>query len=527
MPKKIKVIDLFAGPGGLSEGFSSLKNKYKIAISIEKDKSAHKTLLLRSFIRQFKSPPAEYYKFLKGELGDKPEDILFKIPKYKKKYEAAKKEARCLTLGKDNNKIRKAIDEVIGLDDCIIIGGPPCQAYSLAGRAKNANTESYSAESDHRNFLYIEYMKQIARYQPKIFVMENVKGMLSARINNKSIFRQILEDLESPNTATNSRPQKGREKFKYKIFSFSNIPSQTDLFGKAELLPNDFIIKSELYDIPQSRHRVILFGVREDLVKNWNENCILEKNNKISISVKDVISDLPKLRSGLSKEENSDINWFNNLNSQVLKLISELSKDKSTKEFSEFMNGKRQDIKSFEKAMGANIGSTKRKNLNLRNADLKDWFTDKAMDNLVINHQSRGHIKEDILRYFFVSSWAQFNNKKNKINSSPKSSDFPASLKPNHKNFDSGKFVDRFRVQIESRPANTVTSHISKDGHHFIHYDPLQARSLTVREAARVQTFPDNYFFVGTRTEQYVQVGNAVPPYLAKKLAELCSKVLK
>lgn len=527
MAKKVKVIDLFAGPGGLSEGFSSIKNKYEIAISIEKDASAHKTLLLRSFIRQFKYPPPEYYQFLKGELGSKPEEILFQIPKYRKKYEAAKKEAICLTLGEDNIKIEKAIDEAIGLDECIIIGGPPCQAYSLAGRAKNANTESYSAESDHRNFLYIEYMKQIARYQPKIFVMENVKGMLSARINNKPIFKQILQDLESPNTATNSRPQKGRGKFKYKIFSFSNIPNQTNLSGKAELLPNDFIIKSELYGIPQRRHRVILFGIREDLVKNWNENCILEKKDAISISVKDVICDLPKLRSCLSKEENSDINWLDNLTIQGIKLTNELSKAKQTKEFSGFMRSKLQDLNIFRDAVGSNIGLIKRKKLNLRNKNLKDWLLDVSMDKLVVNHQSRGHIKEDILRYFFVSSWAQFNNKKYKINSSPKSSDFPASLKPNHKNFDSGKFVDRFRVQVESLPANTVTSHISKDGHHFIHYDPLQARSLTVREAARVQTFPDNYFIAGTRTEQYIQVGNAVPPYLARQIAKICCRILK
>ena len=131
----------------------------------------------------------------------------------------------------------------------------------------------------------------------------------------------------------------------------------------------------------------------------------------------------------------------------------------------------------------------------------------------------------DLHRYMFVSSFAQAHG------SSPTLADFPRELLPEHKNVDTGRkgqiFADRFRVQLPDSPSTTITSHISKDGHYYIHYDPAQCRSLTVREAARLQTFPDNYKFEGARTHQYHQVGNAVPPLLAKKIAEIIWRVLE
>jgi DNA (cytosine-5)-methyltransferase 1 len=128
----------------------------------------------------------------------------------------------------------------------------------------------------------------------------------------------------------------------------------------------------------------------------------------------------------------------------------------------------------------------------------------------------------DLRRYVFAAAFAKV------FGRSPKGhQEFElAGLKPAHKNWESGKFADRFRVQLGDRPATTVTSHIAKDGHYFIHPDPWQCRSLTVREAARLQTFPDNYFFMGNRTQQYHQVGNAVPPMLAAMIAQVVHEML-
>ena len=154
-----------------------------------------------------------------------------------------------------------------------------------------------------------------------------------------------------------------------------------------------------------------------------------------------------------------------------------------------------------------------------------DWYFDPRLRG-VSQHQARGHMPSDLWRYFFAATFARVEGR------SPCLRDFPTELWPDHANVqraiaDNSLFSDRFRVQLADRPATTVVSHISKDGHYYIHPDPLQCRSLTVREAARLQTFPDNYFFEGPRTAQFHQVGNAVPPLLARQIGALVREVLR
>ena len=533
MTKPIKVIDLFAGPGGLGEGFSAYrinkKSVFKIAISIEKEESAHRTLLLRALFRQFdkKDVPEEYYAFLRGELGKNPEDELYKLPKLQTALKKARIEAQQLTLGKDNQQtIYGKIRDAIGKDECILIGGPPCQAYSLAGPARNrgVNGKNYSATDDHRNFLYKEYLKVIAKFQPKLFVMENVKGMLSAKVDGKPIFQSIRKDLQNPSTSANVKPDNGRLKHKYKLFSFVSKTGNLDLLNNSnnELEPHDFIIRAEEYGLPQARHRVIVLGIREDIASKLNDFQRLKKS-KHKITVRQVMSDLPKLRSRLSKGIDSTDNWRDAINSITNSTLRSIRKDLlvPAKIYDDF-------IQQLDKIMNSPKGTGKDKGLLRTNneynknlpTDLKKWYRDKRLGRYVTNHESRGHIAKDLHRYLYYSTYAK------NLGTSPTSKSLPKALWPAHKNFKTGKFSDRFRVQLSKQPGTTVTCHISKDGHYFIHYDPIQCRSLTVREAARIQTFPDNYYFVGNRTQQYVQVGNAVPPFLAKQIANIVSKII-
>jgi len=520
----IKIIDLFAGPGGLGEGFSGYTDSagnhpFKIALSIEKEASAHKTLQLRAFYRQFPTgrAPEEYYQYLAGELGKDPQEHLYRFPHLQQQAKAAAEEARQLTLGDENTEIESSIKMALGKNpgNWLLIGGPPCQAYSLVGRARNAGITNYNAEKDHRNFLYKQYLNIIARFKPAVFVMENVKGILSAKVGGIQIFDKIREDLHCPSKATGIKEAK-RE---YEIFSLV-VDSTNDLGGRIEPSSKDFIIRAEDYGIPQARHRVILLGVRLDIASKMHPDTLTET---LAPSVQQMIADLPRLRSGLSKNEDSMENWATAIH-HYSELPIEADKKSSLEAVAKIMEKAAKKIGSENLGRGINWAQRTTKGVSPEAGDdLYNWIKDPNGWNGVCNHETRGHIQGDLIRYLFCSSYGAV--KHNDGRWTPKASDFPSALAPNHSNWSSGKFADRFRVQAADRYATTITSHISKDGHYFIHYDPTQCRSLTVREAARIQTFPDNYFFVGNRTQQYTQVGNAVPPYLARKIASIVFKL--
>ena len=297
----------------------------------------------------------------------------------------------------------------------------------------------------------------------------------------------------------------------YKIYSLILQPRGFDKEGKPIYRQKDFLIHSEKFGIPQARHRLILLGIRNDIdiIPDF-----LKPTDEVPISK--VLSGLPKLRSGLSKVVNDTEKWnriiqqitkkgiLNGINSQIkIEILRQI-----------------ESIKIQHLGTGAEYISSDKIDSNY----CPDWYLDLNIHG-ICNHSSRGHMESDLLRYFFISCYAKVKNV------SPKLEDFPLALLPNHKNVKEGienkKFADRFRVQLWNQPSKTITSHISKDGHYYIHPDPSQCRSFSVREAARIQTFPDNYYFCGPRTSQYIQVGNAVPPLLANQIANIVYKVFK
>lgn len=514
----LKVIDLFAGPGGLGEGFASYRTPeghqaFKIALSIEKEASAHRTLLLRSLFRQYPDgdAPEAYYDFLRGDLGATPEEELYQLPELQGKLELARQEVQAIELGvTDKKEVNRRVRDALSGDDFVLIGGPPCQAYSLAGRVRHMRERPipYNPDEDHRNFLYREYLEIIAKFQPAVFVMENVKGLLSARTSEGLVFPRIRSDLADPCKSTNLKPDRGRKRSKYKIFSFvcgkQGDSAQQSTANRRDA--RDFVIRVEEFGIPQARHRVILLGVRDF---TGPPPRTLEPN-ETRVTVKDAISALPPLRSGISKGSDSAEKWEQVPDSTRRKL-EKLSSPFPPSVASSIFDASRK-VKSWA-SRGSEFGMTT--SYEGMPADLVSWFRDPRMGGGITNHTSRSHIIDDLSRYWFAAHYRQTASR------SPRTKDFPEPLWPAHKNFLTGKFADRFRVQGWDQPASTITSHIAKDGHYFIHPDPSQMRSLTVREAARLQTFPDNYHFVGNRTSQYVQVGNAVPPLLAKQLAEI------
>lgn len=510
----IPAIDLFAGPGGLGEGFSSSfqdgQRRFRSVLSIEKESSAHQTLQLRAFFRSFPSghAPEDYYQLARGEIT-----LQQLYAAYPDQAKDAAHEAWCIELGASAvSEVRGRIAEALGdADPWVLLGGPPCQPFSVAGRSRNLRDTLYSNGKETRHQLYVEYLQIIADFWPAVFVMENVRGLLTAKYGGVRIFDRIVEDLHDPAAAIERIPGRSRivqrTRHRYRLYP---VTAAGDAMESADAV-HDYIVKSELHGVPQARHRLIIVGVRDDI-----EEKPASLTPGVKVGAGKVLSKLPPLRSGLSKSDDPYA-WERSVRKAAssgwlkqLRKVDQRTSNQVEKAIQNLVDPKYDRGGAFVKGKVAVDYAP-------------EWYLDSRLGG-VCNHQARGHMDSDLHRYLFASSFAQVHSR------SPKLSDFPPKLLPDHESvwqaLGGSHFADRFRVQLADRPSTTVVSHIAKDGHYYIHPDPSQCRSLTVREAARLQTFPDNYLFLGNRTQQYTQVGNAVPPILAKQIASIVYDLL-
>lgn len=411
-------IDLFAGAGGLSEGF--IQAGFEPIAHVEIEKAACNTLKTRTAFHYFKTNKKEdiYLSYLKGEINR--EKLYKNIP-----IELLDSVIN-IPIGSENNQlIQDKIDKLLGKRKVgLIIGGPPCQAYSLVGRARSKT----KMKGDPRNYLFVQYAEFLEKYKPKMFVFENVIGLRSARDGH------YLTEMKK------LYYEKG---YDVKLYTLEAVN-----FG-----------------VLQNRKRIIILG--------W------QKNKKI---------DLPDLE-GIKM----------NKNFLVQELLQDLPRIKAGEGIDKFLNYKTESTNY-----------------------LKEYAIRNGVD-VLTQHVARPHREQDKEIYkIAVQKWEK---KQERLNYN----DLPDRLKT-HQNRTS--FFDRFKVVAADLPySQTVVAHISKDGHYYIHPDIKQNRSLSVREAARLQSFPDNYYFEGeregaNRTAAFKQIGNAVPPLMAKEIAENIKNIL-
>ncbi len=443
-------IDLFAGAGGLSEGFKQAG--FDIIAQVEMDKWACETLRTRHLYHGLKAFGKGYLyrKYLRQEVGR--EDVLDRFPDLS---ESISHRVIQATLGNDGTApILQKIEVSRRYHGAprfhVLLGGPPCQPYSLAGRSR----DPFGMKNVERHYLYRHYLEILESLQPDFFLYENVPGLFTARAEGKEIFVKILNDFSSLNPP-------------YVI-----TPPLEQVLEE----PCSYILNSADFHIPQTRKRLILIGYRKSLEhKNPGIKNIFKGLQKLTLknrgggrlTVEDAIGDLPALKPG----EGSN-GWFGSYSSNV---------------------------------------------------NLKSYPTSMRRDSPGIsNHRARTHMQGDLERYRFFIEHHRNGNGAARLNDLIEES---PDLIPNHRHLD--KFLDRFKVQWWDCPASTITAHICKDGHYYIHPDINQCRSFTVREAARCQSFPDNFKFEGPRTEQLRQVGNAVPPLLARVIGRYIRKELE
>lgn len=478
----IPIVDVFAGPGGLNEGFSSLLDRkgnpiFNTVNSFEMNDAAVNTLRLRAALRTIRRAsgrnPQSYYKLLRQGHGFPAFD---ELPELSAAFKDARNEVRKIVLGEGTRDVSDEIvrESLKHYDDSpwVLVGGPPCQAYSLAGRSRRTKDPTFLDDTKH--VLYREYLHILEEHRPTVFVMENVKGMLSSQHDGGSIFQKILADLRKPAVDV-----------EYEIRSF--VVRETS--------PRDFVLRADRYGIPQRRHRVILLGVLKGSELGTHDLL----SDCAPVTVEDALRGIPAIRPMISPRSWDTKDLFLAARAAARELSGHKGAEKCPPLGRAFIA-----TKDAERVPG----------------DLGDWLEDPLLGG-VIQHESRAHMTQDLIRYGYLSAKAL-------VGDFPKVNQLPNGLIPKHKNAtrDDAPFSDRFRVQRSGLPSTTVVSHIAKDGHYYIHPDPDQMRSLSVREAARLQTFPDDYYFTGSRTEQYHQVGNAVPPLLARKLGAIIAKLL-
>lgn len=399
MAKQFTFVDLFAGCGGLSEGF--LKLNFKGLCHVDFDQHACTTLANRL-----------------------------------KDYNLSDEEVEKTVLTRDLTKhetVEDILECVKDIEVDLLIGGPPCQAFSTVGRAQDKN----SMKNDSRNYLYKHYIEILEKFNPKIFVFENVTGLLSSKPDGKKIFPLIVKE------------------FKKKGY---------DVYDN----PKDIVLNSVHYGVPQIRKRVILIGIRNDLnISSKEVYNLIEKTHyapkdedregvKKFRTIKDAISDLPAYYPG---EGNEEIDFRSDSKNEYIKLMR---------------------LNNMTK---------------------------------LYNHTTRKHNDLDRERYKILSENKWQLKDLNEV-------------RPDLVNYNPKHFVNRYTVQEFDKPGRTVVAHLYKDGNLFIHPDSNQERTFTVREAARVQSFPDDFKFLGARTHQYKQVGNAVPPLMSYQIAKAIKKVL-
>ncbi|MEA1961895.1 MAG: DNA cytosine methyltransferase [Bacillota bacterium] len=435
------VIDLFSGAGGLTEGFA--REGFDIITHIEKDPWACETLRTRVCYHWLKENNRLdiYNNYLRSTVSIKKnaalkEEIIYSC--YPELNNLVKNRVLNKTFGNtlENPDTISSGDAIRYISNIArqngvqsistVIGGPPCQAYSLIGRGRMKE----QASTDDRNFLFKFYLDIVNEFKPKLFVFENVPGILSAQ--NGQLFPAI------------------REEFDRIGYGFVSGPNASD---------QENIINCKDYGVYQPRRRLILFGYRiADYPQGFTYPDFAQfmVNLDEPMNTANAISDLPHLLVG----QGSDF-WYREYD--------------HNRELSRYQSMMREGSPG------------------------------------VLNHFARPHRTDD-LEIYALQIDASLRGEKISY------SQLPERLQL-HKNSGKKVFEDRFRVHGSQELPHTIVAHISKDGHYNIHPDPNQRRSLTVREAARIQSFPDNYFFEGPRTAQFVQVGNAVPPLLSHIIA--------